>query len=71
MSGKQDSLSHRVVEQDDGGFAVHIVTEHGTRVVPGFPTADQAQEWITREIASRKKKRTSAIPAIRRPPRQN
>jgi hypothetical protein len=50
MSRQQDSLSHRVVQQADGGFAVHIVTTAGTKVVPGFPTAEQAQEWITREL---------------------
>jgi hypothetical protein len=47
-----DSLSHRVVRQD-GGFAVHILTRSGTKVVPGFPTAEKAQEWITREMARR------------------
>jgi hypothetical protein len=47
-------LSYRVVK-DDGGYAVHIVTIQQTKVVPGFPTAEQAQEWITLELKNRPK----------------
>jgi hypothetical protein len=54
MSRQQDSLSYRVVK-DDGGYAVHIVTIQKTKVVPGFPTAEQAQEWITLELKNRPK----------------
>jgi hypothetical protein len=53
MSRQQDSLSYRVVEQEDGGSAVHIVTTVRTKVVPGFPTCDQAQQWIERELSKR------------------
>jgi len=44
---------HRVVQQEDGGFAVQIVRAGGTRVVPGFPTSDQAQQWIDRALGHR------------------
>src|SRR5689334_13674182 len=57
VSRQQDSLSHRVVEDDDGTFAVHVVTPAGTRVVPGFPTAARAQEWITSELDRRERER--------------
>lgn len=53
MSSQQDSLSHRVVEQVDGGFAVHILTRDRTKIVPGFPTPHQAQQWIDRELGNR------------------
>jgi hypothetical protein len=53
MSRQQDSLSYRVVEQGDGGAAVHIVTTARTKVVPGFPTGDQAQQWIDCELSKR------------------
>jgi hypothetical protein len=53
MSRKQDSISYRVVEQEDGGLAVHVLTRERTKVVPGFPTSDQAQQWIDRELSKR------------------
>jgi hypothetical protein len=39
---------YEIVEQQDGCFAVAIVMTDRTKVVPGFPTLEQAQEWIDR-----------------------
>jgi hypothetical protein len=53
MNTQHDSLSYRVVEQEDGGFAVHVVSSDKKKIVPGFPTSDQAQQWIDRELGNR------------------
>jgi hypothetical protein len=45
MSFLQHATSQRVVNQGDA-FAVHIVTRNGIRIVPGFPTAQDADRWI-------------------------
>jgi hypothetical protein len=55
MSRQLDSLSHRVLDEGDGTFSVHVLTAQLTRVVPGFPSPDEAQEWIASELDRRER----------------